>query len=98
MQSFRTVAQVSDDRTLTVVMPAEFPKGQVQVTVTAVNEADLPYTRGEVAGIPYTRGRQPRTSLAEWAKQNAEHWGTKFDQMMSKDLRDGRFDRSSRSG
>jgi hypothetical protein len=84
MQSFQTVARISDDHTLTVVVPAEFPKGQVQVTITPVNEAGLPYTRGEMAGIPYTRGKRPRTSLAEWAEKNAEHWG---DQIRSDDAK-----------
>jgi hypothetical protein len=34
MQSFQTVAQISDDGTLTLMVPPEFPKGQVQVTLT----------------------------------------------------------------
>ena len=78
MQSFQTVAQISDDRTLTLVVPPEFPKGQVQVTLTAVSEPELPYMRGVQAGIPYTRGKLPRTSLAEWADENAEHWGNQI--------------------
>ena len=83
MQSFQTVAQISDDHTLTLVVPPEFPKGQVQVTLTPVSEAELPFTRGIKAGIPYTRGKLPPTSLAEWAEKNAEHWG---DQIRSDDV------------
>ena len=83
MQSFQTVAHITDDGTLTVVVPPEFPKGQVQVTLTAFSDEDLPFTRGVKAGISYTKGRLPRTSLADWADEHAEHWG---NQMRSDDV------------
>jgi hypothetical protein len=77
MQSFETVAQVSDDHTLTVVIPPEFPTGQVRVMLIPIPD-EAPYIRGVEAGIPYTRGKLPPTSLAEWAEQNAEHWGDRI--------------------
>jgi hypothetical protein len=83
MQTFQTMAQISDDRTLTVVVPPDFPKGEVRVVVTPVTEPELPYIEGEIDGVKYTQGKLPRTSLAEWAEQNAEHWG---DQIRSDDV------------
>jgi hypothetical protein len=82
MQSFQTVAQVADDGILTVVVPPEFPKGQVQVMLMPISP-DLPYIEGVEAGIPYTQGKLPPTSLTEWAQTNTEQWG---DQIRSDDV------------
>ena len=57
------------------MVPPEFPKGQVQVTLTPVAEEDLPYTRGVKAGIPYTRGKLPPTSLADWPEYKEDDKG-----------------------
>ena len=83
MESFETVAHISNDGTLTLIVPPAFPKGEVRVTLTPISETDLPYTRGVESGIPYTQGKLPRTSLAEWANKNSEHWG---DQIRSDDV------------
>jgi len=78
MQTFETVAEIAEDGTLKLAVPPEFPRGEVRVTVTPVSENELPYTSGVEKGIPYTQGKLPRTSLAEWAEQNAEHWGDRI--------------------
>lgn len=73
MNSFRASIEVDKDRRATIVVPPEFPTGRVDVVITAV----------EPNGLTFRQGAKPRTSLADWARENAEHWG---DEIKSTDV------------
>ncbi len=66
MVTFRVSIEVKDDRRIELILPEGVPPGQVDLVVTV-----LPRTSGQA--------RRPRSSLAEWAEQNAEHWGNRLD-------------------
>ena len=70
MVTFRTSADVSEDRRVTLTVPAEVPVGKHEFVVT-------------VATRPNDKARRPRSSLADWAEQNAEAWG---DRLNSEDV------------
>jgi len=68
MITMRMTADVPADRQLTFTLPNEVPLGPVEVVVTVETPA---------------RQKKPRTSLSQWADENAEHWG---DEMNSEDV------------
>jgi hypothetical protein len=70
MISFRVSADVRDDHQITLTLPPEVPLGKNELIVT-------------VAASPPEQPKRPRSSLAEWAEQNAENWG---DRLNSEDV------------
>lgn len=70
MITFRTLADVSDDRQVTLRVPPEVQAGKHEFVVM-------------VATRPADKARRPRSSLAEWAERNAEAWG---DRLNSEDV------------
>jgi hypothetical protein len=69
MISFRITADVREDRRVVLTLPPEVPLGQAELVVSV--EAPAP------------EKKPPRTSLADWAEANAEHWG---NQLSSEDV------------
>jgi hypothetical protein len=70
MITFRISTEVKADRQVVLTLPPEVPTGMADLVVTVSS--------------PTTRERkQPRTSLADWAEQNAEDCG---DQLNSEDV------------
>lgn len=70
MITFRTSVEVRDDRQVTLTLPPEVPTGTIELVVNATPQ------NGD-------QRKQARTSLADWAEANAEHWG---DQLNSEDV------------
>ena len=64
MITFRTTTEVNDDRRVVLKLPPEVPTGQVELVVSVDS--------------PAPDKKQPRTSLADWAEANAEHWGNRL--------------------
>ena len=69
MITFRITTDVKDDRRVVLTLPPEVPTGQAELVVS-VNS-------------PSPEKKPPRTSLADWAEANAEHWG---EQLSSEDV------------
>ena len=65
MITFRVSADVKDDRRVVLTLPDEVPPGKAELVVS-------------VNPQPADQDRRPRTSLADWAEQNAEHWGDRI--------------------
>lgn len=65
MITFRISAEVKDDRRIELILPEGVPTGKTDLVVSVLPQAGQP--------------RQPRTSLADWADQNAEHWAKHLD-------------------
>jgi hypothetical protein len=63
MITFRVSMEVKDDRQIVLTLPPDVPTGKAELLVS-VN----PLAAGPV--------RRPRSSLADWADESAEHWGT----------------------
>lgn len=66
MITFRVSADVQNDHRIVLTLPPEVPTGQAELVISVRSEAGKP-------------DRRPRTSLADWAEENAEHWGNHFD-------------------
>ncbi|HLN33181.1 MAG TPA: hypothetical protein VK395_35955 [Gemmataceae bacterium] len=62
MMTIRVSINIDDDRRVVVTLPPEVPIGEADLVVTVVPRAP----NGK---------KRPRSSLAEWAEQHAEHWG-----------------------
>jgi hypothetical protein len=65
MYTLRISTNVGADRQVVFKLPPDVPVGQTELEVTIL-DADKPEKR-------------PRTSWADWAEQNAEHWGDRLD-------------------
>ena len=61
MITIRVSADIKDDRQVVLTLPPEVPVGRSELIVNVDSKSE---------------SRLPRTSLAEWADQNAEHWET----------------------
>jgi len=61
MVTLRLTADVPINRQIVLTLPPEVPLGRADFVLT-VESADR-------------ARKQPRTSLADWAEANAEHWG-----------------------
>ncbi len=72
MITFRISADVKDDRLVVLTLPPEVPTGTHNFTVTVAEEAE-----NAASAI--------RSSLADWADENAEHWG---DRLRATDVED----------
>ncbi len=70
MITFRISAEIKADRQVVLTLPPEVPTGMAELVVS-------------VASSAVTQKKQPRTSLADWAEENAEDWG---DQLNSEDV------------
>ena len=70
MITFRTSADVSDDRRVTLRVPPEVPVGKHDFVITVATQSD-------------DKTKRPRSSLADWAEQNAESRG---DRLSSEDV------------
>jgi hypothetical protein len=70
MVTFRIAAEVKADRQIVLTLPPEVPTGMAELVVT-------------VAPSATQQSKQPRTSLADWAEENAEDWG---DRLNSEDV------------
>jgi hypothetical protein len=62
MITFRFSTDVKADRQIVLTLPPEVPTGKVELLVT-------------VASPTTEAAKQPRSSLADWAEENAEDWG-----------------------
>jgi len=65
MISFRVSTDVKEDRRVVLTLPPEVPPGKTELFVSVSSAND--------------EAKLPRTSLAQWAEQNAEHWGERLD-------------------
>lgn len=65
MITIRITADIKDDHRVVLVLPPEVPVGQAELVVTVESPAPAP--------------KRQRTSLADWAEANAEHWGTQLN-------------------
>ncbi len=66
MLTFRTTAEVKEDRRIDLTLPPETPLGKAELVVILTPH-------------PETGAKPPRTSLADWADQHAEPWGERLD-------------------
>ena len=65
MITFRIATEVKDDHRVVLTLPPEVPTGRAELVVTVDS--------------PAPDKKQPRTSLADWAEANAEHWGNRLN-------------------
>jgi hypothetical protein len=65
MITIRVSADVKDDRQVVLTLPPEVPTGATELVISIASRQD------EIAKLP-------RSSLADWADRNAEHWGEKI--------------------
>jgi hypothetical protein len=65
MITFRVIADVKEDHRVILTLPPEVPVGQAEIVVTIARQ------NGQGT-------KQARSSLAEWADENAEHWGNQL--------------------
>lgn len=66
MITFRISAEVKDDHRVELILPPEVPAGKADLVVSVVPRITEP-------------AKRPRTPLADWAEQNAEHWAGQLD-------------------
>ena len=65
MITIRVSADVKDDRQVVLTLPPEVPTGETELIISiAPRQSENP--------------KLPRSSLAEWADQYAEHWGERL--------------------
>lgn len=66
MITFLVSADVTEDRQILLTLPPEVPTGKAELWVTV---------------DPGSAGnrKEPRSSLADWAEANAEHWGSRLN-------------------
>jgi hypothetical protein len=65
MITIRVSADIKDDRRVVLILPPEVPVGKSELTVNVASESS-------------PAKRLPQSSLADWAEQNAEHWGNRL--------------------
>ena len=78
MSSIRFTTRIDDDRTIRLPEGVEIGPGNVEVTIVQ--------PRGSAG-----EARAPRTSLADWAEQHAEHWGRRLSAVDVSTFTDRRF-------
>jgi hypothetical protein len=66
MITFRVSTEVKADRRVELILPPETPTGKADLVVNISPSAQA-------------RAKRPRTPLAHWAEQYAEHWGDRID-------------------
>ena len=65
MITIRVSADIHDDRQVVLTLPPEVPTGKAELIINIA------------PGQP-ERPKLPRSSLAEWAEEHAEHWGQRI--------------------
>ena len=65
MITFRITTDVQTDRRVVLDLPLEVPTGKAELVVT-------------IASVAAQKEKPRRSSLAEWAEQQAAHWGSKL--------------------
>jgi hypothetical protein len=65
MITIRVSAEIKDDRRVVLILPPEVPVGKSELVVSVASEAT-------------PEPRLPQSNLADWAEQNAEHWGNRL--------------------
>jgi hypothetical protein len=65
MITVRISADIKEDRQVVLTLPPEVPLGRSELVVSVDSE-------------PTPATRLPRSSLADWADENAEHWGNRL--------------------
>ncbi len=65
MITFRVSADVKEDRRVVLTLPKDVPTGTTELIVSIAPACDVQH-------------KPPRSSLAEWAEENAEHWGARL--------------------
>ncbi len=65
MITIRVLAEIPDDRRVVLVLPPEVPVGRSELVVSVAPESK-------------PDAHLPRSNLADWAEQNAEHWGSRL--------------------
>jgi len=78
MSRIRFTTRIDDDRTIRLPEDIEIEPGNVEVTIVQSCQ-------------PADEGKTPRTSLADWAEQHAEHWGTRLSAVDVSTFTDRRF-------
>ncbi|MCC6124833.1 MAG: hypothetical protein IT426_07725 [Pirellulales bacterium] len=66
MYTMRIVAEVGADRQVILTLPPEVPTGKTEIEVNITPQIEQ-------------KKKLPRTSWADWAEDNAEHWGNRLD-------------------
>lgn len=65
MITIRVSTDVKDDRQVTVTLPPEVPTGKAELIINIAPEQP-------------EASKLPRSSLADWAEEHAEHWGERL--------------------
>ncbi len=65
MITFRVSTEVKGDRQVVVTLPPEVPTGRAELIIS-------------IAPHEHEGPKLPRTSLADWAEEHAEHWGDRL--------------------
>jgi hypothetical protein len=65
MYTMHISANVGEDRQIVLTLPPEVPLGKTEIEVTITPQSE--------------QKKRPRTSWADWAEENAEHWGDRLD-------------------
>ena len=65
MITMQVTVEVKDDHQVTVMLPPEVPIGKVELVISVASARAAP--------------KRPRSSLAQWAEANGEHWGEKLN-------------------
>jgi hypothetical protein len=65
MISFRFSTEVKEDRQVVLTLPPEVPTGKAEISVI-------------VKSPPVDNDKLRQWSLADWAEENAEHWGNRL--------------------
>jgi len=66
MITIRVSADIHEDRRIVLTLPPEVPLGRSELIVSVTTE-------------PQPKPSKPRSSLADWAEKNAEHWGNRLN-------------------
>lgn len=65
MYTMRLLTEVGADRQIVLTLPPEVPTGTTEIEVNITPQSE--------------QKKRPRTSWADWAEENAEHWGNRLD-------------------
>ena len=65
MITFRVAAEVKEDRQVVLTLPPDVPTGKMELVVSVSPTAN-------------DAAKPQRSSLADWADENAEHWGDRL--------------------
>ena len=65
MVTFRVSADVKPDRRVVLTLPEDVPTGKAELVVSVAPACEV-------------SNKRPRSSLAQWADENAEHWGNRL--------------------